>query len=340
MPVARLMEKVPLGPILLLRREAQDFDNTRSFIDTVYRYSREDLIRILQITPRQLLAWEKAGLLAVAESYNFFDLLQVKKVRDLCARRVRPIEIRQSLAAMQQQAAGMEHPLLEANASTSGRHRVAFRHEGRLLEPIAGQFMFDFSPGEKVIASVPVTRSSAATQQPAGADIAELFARGVALEDDPRSQVQAIAAYERVLQLDPEHAAAHINLGTLYYNRQDYRAAEDHYREALRIDSRYALAHFDLGNVLDETGRITDAVESYLTALRLAPTYADAHYNLALAYEKMREPRKALKHWQAYVKLDATGPWSTHARTQIKRILKTDILKLVVGGSASLPTEG
>ena len=334
-----LMEKVPLGPIFLLRREAQDFDNTGSLIETVYRYSREDLIRILQVSQRQLLAWEKAGLLGSAESYNFFDLLQVKKVRDLCARHVRPIEIRQSLAAMQQQAAGMENPLLEANASTSGRHRVAFRHEGRLLEPIAGQFMFDFSPGEKVIASVPATRSSAVPQEPAGADVAELFARGVALEDDPRSQLQAIAAYERVLQLDPEHAAAHINLGTLYYNRQDYRAAEEHYREALRIDPRYALAHFDLGNVLDETGRITDAVESYLTALRLAPTYADAHYNLALAYEKMREPRKALKHWQSYVKLDATGPWATHARTQIKRILKTDPLRLVVGGNAPLQIE-
>jgi tetratricopeptide (TPR) repeat protein len=71
-----------------------------------------------------------------------------------------------------------------------------------------------------------------------------------------------------------------------------------------------------------------------LAALQLAPTYADAHYNLALAYEKMRESRKALKHWQAYVKLDGTGPWSAHARTQIKRILKSDPLKLVHGANS------
>jgi len=293
------------------------------------------LIRILRLSARQLVAWEKAGLLRSAESYTFFDLLQVKKVRDLCARRVRPVEIRESLVAMQKQAAGMENPLLEASALTSGRHRVAFRHEGRLLEPIAGQFMLDFSGEQKVVASVPVTKSLPLPEEPASGDVAELFARGVALEEDPRNQLQAIAAYEGVLELDPEHAAAHINLGTLYYNRQDYRAAEQHYREALRIDSRYALAHFDLGNVLDETGRVADAVQSYLTALQLAPTYADAHYNLALAYEKMREPRKALKHWQAYVKLDATGPWSSHARTQIKRILKSDPLKLVFGGQAT-----
>jgi tetratricopeptide (TPR) repeat protein len=305
----------------------------------VYRYARQDLIRILHISAHQLVAWEKSGLVTAAESYTFFDLLQVKKVRDLCARRVRPAEIRESIAAMQKQANGMENPLLEASADISSRHRVAFRHAGRLLEPIAGQFMFDFSPDEKVVASVPVTRNLAAPvpTEPGAANVAELFSRGVTLEEDPRNQLQAIATYERVLELDPQHAAAHINLGTLYYNRQDYNAAEDHYRRALAIDPRYALAHFDLGNVLDETGRVPEAIQTYLTALQLAPTYADAHYNLSLAYEKIKEPRKALKHWQAYVKLDSTGPWSSHARTQIKRILRTDSLKLVHGGTA--PTQ-
>src|SRR5260370_40334385 len=95
------------------------------------------------------------------------------------------------------------------------------------------------------------------------------------------------------------------------------------------MDPRYALAHFDLGNVLDETGRVAEAIQTYIAALQLAPTYADAHYNLALAYEKVKEPRKALKQWQAYVKLDSTGPWSVHAGNQIKRILKTDSLKMV-----------
>jgi tetratricopeptide (TPR) repeat protein len=303
----------------------------------VYRYTREDVARILRVNARQLAAWERAGLLSPAESYTFFDLLQVKKVRDLCATHVRPVEIRESVVAMQRQAAGMENPLLEASAFSSGRHRVAFRHEGRLLEPIAGQFMFDFSPGEKVIASVPVARISAAPipEEQVASDVATLFSRGVALEEDPRNHAQAIAVYEHVLQLDPKHAAANINLGTLYYNRQDYLAAEEHYRRAIEIDARYALAHFDLGNVLDETGRVGEAIQTYLTALQLAPTYADAHYNLALAYEKTKEPRKALKHWQAYVKLDSTGPWSTHARTQIKRILKADSLKLVHGGNAA-----
>ena len=128
------------------------------------RYSRSDLLRILRLLPRQLASWEKAELVAPAESYSFFDLLQVKKVRDLCARKVRPAVIRQSLQAMQKQAAGMENPLLEAGSFTTG-HRVAFRHQGRVLEPIAGQFMFDFSTQDKVVSSTPLA-TLAATASP------------------------------------------------------------------------------------------------------------------------------------------------------------------------------
>jgi tetratricopeptide (TPR) repeat protein len=95
------------------------------------------------------------------------------------------------------------------------------------------------------------------------------------------------------------------------------------------VDPRYALAYFDLGNVLDETGRLGDGIRAYQSAVSLAPTYADAHYNLALAFEKARQPRKALRHWQAYVKLDTTGPWAIHARNQIKKILAADELKVV-----------
>jgi tetratricopeptide (TPR) repeat protein len=289
-------------------------------------YSRADLIRILHITARQLANWERAGLVTSVPSYSFSDLLEIKKVRDLCAMSVRPNVIRQSLDAMRKQSAGVEKPLLEAGTWSTSKHRVAFRHEGKLLEPIAGQFLMDFSEREKVVTSTPVPRSE---PTPRENEVASWFARGIALEEDPNTQADAIAAYQRVLDLSPAHAAAHINLGTLYYNRQEFGLAERHYRAAIEADPRYALAYFDLGNVLDETGRVHDAVQTYKTALQLAPTYADAHYNLALAYEKVREPRKALKHWQAYVKLDTSGPWSVHARSQIKRILQADGLKIV-----------
>jgi tetratricopeptide (TPR) repeat protein len=289
-------------------------------------YSRVDFFRILRLTARQLASWERAGLIVASKSYSFADLLKIKKVRDLCAMKVRPAVIRESLEAMQKQAAGMGNPLVEAGASSTSKHRVAFRHQGRLLEPIAGQFVMDFSGRENVVTSTPIPTPEPAPRED---EAAGWFARGVALEEDPATQTEALAAYQKVLEFQPAHAAAHINLGTLYYNRQDFALAEKHYRAALQSDPRYALAYFDLGNVLDETGRVQEGIRTYKMAVQLAPTYADAHYNLALAYEKVREPRKALKHWQAYIKLDTTGPWSVHARNQIQRILQADTLKLV-----------
>jgi tetratricopeptide (TPR) repeat protein len=277
-------------------------------------------VRILRITGRQLVRWEKAGLFPVAESYSFFDLLQLKKLRDLRAKKVRPAVIRESLAAMQKQVAGMENPLLEAG-TFSARSRVVFRHRGHAVEPVAGQYIMDFEPPRLLSAKVRTMRSPETA--------AELFAKGVALEEDPGTQLEAIQMYMATLELDPQYAAAYINLGTIYYNRRDYHKAEQYYRNAVEVDPRYALAYFDLGNVLDETGRLSDAVQTYQSALALAPTYADAHYNLALAFEKLHQPRKALEHWRAYLRLDQSGPWAVHARHQVQKILAGDPLRVV-----------
>ena len=285
------------------------------------RYHREDVLRILRITARQLAGWEKAGLFPIKDAYSFFDLLQIKKLRDLRAKRVRPAVIRDSLRAMQQQVAGMENPLLEAG-TFANRSRVVFRHQGAAVEPIAGQFVMDFT--EREVVEQPNIRAFRAAET-----ASDFFNRGVALEEDPKTQDEAIDSYKKCVDLDPRHAAAYINLGTLYYNRHDYVLAERYYRKAVEVDPRYALAYFDLGNVLDETGRLPDAIQAYESALVLAPTYADAHYNLALAYEKAREPRKALRHWQAYARLDSMGPWAIHARNQIKKILAGETLKVV-----------
>jgi tetratricopeptide (TPR) repeat protein len=285
------------------------------------RFCRADVLRILHITPKQLAGWQRAGLVTISDQFSFFDLVQLQKVRDLRAKRVSSAVIRESLTAMQKQVAGMENPLLEASAFNIGS-RVAFRHDGRSVEPVAGQYVLEYEPvGAVVSAKVrPISQSES---------VADLFARGVTLEEHPSTHDEAIAVYLKVLGFEPNHAAAHINLGTLYYNRQDFVAAEKHYRLATDADSRYALAYFDLGNVLDETERLEEAIAAYRTAIQLAPTYADAHYNLAIAYERQRQPRRALEHWKAYTRLDRLGPWSVHARNQIARILDGDKLKMV-----------
>jgi tetratricopeptide (TPR) repeat protein len=158
-------------------------------------------------------------------------------------------------------------------------------------------------------------------------DTRAMFKRAIGLEDT--APEQAFLVYSALLQAEPDHVAANVNIGTIYYNRGDMAKAEYHYRLAVALDSNYALPLFDLGNVLDEKGDVPGAIAMYERAVQIAPTYADAHYNLALAYERHIEPNKALPHWRAYVKLDPVGEWSEYARVQMKRISKHSRLELV-----------
>lgn len=220
-----------------------------------------------------------------------------------------------------QKASGIANPLLEAGAERDGS-RIAFRYLGTLVDPIKGQMLFDFEHGSGVARD----DGERFMQSPEAEPVT--FLEAVQMEEAGRLD-EAVETYEEILKQNPQHAPSAINLGTIYYHRHDFVRAEALYRSATVADPNYALAFFDLGNVLDELRRMPEAIEAYQTAIRLAPKYADAHYNLALAYERQGDRRSALQHWMAYARLDTTGPWHSHARVQIKKILDRERLKIV-----------
>jgi tetratricopeptide (TPR) repeat protein len=290
----------------------------------VTRYSRQDVLRILRIRANQLGAWERFGLIACRDSYGFREMVQLRKLRDLRATRLSAASIRASIEAMQA-VSGMTNPLLETGVVRSGS-RLAFRLRGAMVDPVARQFVFDFgSQNPERLAEV---GDAAGNQAARAARIASLFMAAVRQEERGDAN-EAIAIYENILALDEDHAPASINLGTIYYNQRQFARAEKLYRQATLADPNYALAFFDFGNVLDELQRLPEAIEAYSQAIRLVPGYADAHYNLALAYERTSNHRRALHHWNCYLKLDPIGPWASHARNQARKILAREKLSIV-----------
>lgn len=302
----------------------------------VSRYSREDVLRILRLPARQLAAWERAGLVASPQEYTFDALVQLRKLRDLAATRISVKSIRRSVDAMQK-VAGMANPLLESVAVHT-RSGLKFRQWGALVDPVSGQMAFDFELAPS--AGMTVVRAYGQTPPWLANEVQEMFLRAVRLEESADTVAEAKTLYLRVLEMQPDHAPAAINLGTIRYNERDYAAAEALYRCATESDPEYALAFFDLGNVLDEQQRLQEAIAAYERALELVPQYADAHYNLALAYERSHEPRRALKHWTAYVQLDPTGPWASHARNQSRKILGNERLAIVCRHGRTLKVAG
>ena len=287
------------------------------------RYSRQDVLRILHLRARQLSAWEKAGLVTAAEQYTFEDLAQLRAVHKLRSTRITARNIRESVEAMRK-CVGMANPLVETTAVGRGS-RLSFRLSGALVDPVTRQLAFDFEAVPERHLSVVRSAAQEATQ----ADVQEMFQRAVQLEENPATLPDAAGLYREILELRPNYAAAAINLGTIHYNLREHNQAEQLYRRATEADPDYALAFFDLGNVLDELKRLPEAIAAYERAIHLVPQYADAHYNLALALERQGHRRRALRHWLEYVRLDPVGPWAAHAKTQAKKILAGERLRIV-----------
>ena len=298
-------------------------------------YSRQDVLRILLISARQLQGWERAGLIPQQQIYTFQDLGQLRTLRILREDDIPAASIRHSILAMKA-VAGMANPLLEACLVRTGT-RLAFRHHGAMVDPIRRQLLFDFERLDKA-GQRPVTSQPAPLRNPVAEPnaIQERFLAAVQAEE-AGEKPRAIALYEEILDLDPDYAPASINLGTLHFHLRQYAQAEAFYRRATISDPGYVLAYFDLGNVLDELERPDESIAAYCKAVALAPRYADAHYNLALAYERKGMHRPALRHWQAYVRLDNRGPWADHARGQIRKHLSREKLSIASRADRFIP---
>ena len=143
-----------------------------------------------------------------------------------------------------------------------------------------------------------------------------------------RGQVdEAIAHYQKALEIKPDYAEAHNNLGNALAGRGQVDEAIAHYRKALEIKPDYAEAHNNLGLrpgrprtgrrghrplpegpgnqarlrrgplqprhcVLAGRGQVDEAIAHYQKALEIKPDYAEAHYNLGTRPGRPRTGRR------------------------------------------------
>ena len=94
----------------------------------------------------------------------------------------------------------------------------------------------------------------------------------------------AVASFKNALAIDPQHVAAHLNLGITLSDQGDLVDAVASYKRALAIDPQHAAGvHFNLGIALCNQGDLAGAVASYTRALTIDPQHVDAHGNLGNA---------------------------------------------------------
>ena len=154
---------------------------------------------------------------------------------------------------------------------------------------------------------------------------------GLALAD--RGQIdEAIAHYQKALEIKPDYAEAHNNLGLALAGRGRIDEAIAHYQKALEIKPDHAEAHNNLGialagcgrideaivafpegpgdqarlrrgpqqprHCLGRRGRIDEAIAHFQKALEIRPDYAEAHANLGAALAGRGRMDEAIEHWR------------------------------------------
>ena len=91
---------------------------------------------------------------------------------------------------------------------------------------------------------------------------------------------EAVFSGKKTVELNPDDADAHSNLGNTFQDLGRFKEAEASYAQAIALKPDYAEAHYNLGNTLKELGKFDEAEASYTKAIALKPDLAEAHSNL------------------------------------------------------------
>jgi tetratricopeptide (TPR) repeat protein len=259
-------------------------------------YTVREVSAMLGLSAAQIRSFAHGGVLRPERGpkgelrFGFHDLVILRTAGELSAAHVPQRKVRRVLERLREQLP--EGRSLSGMRIAADGDRVIVSDGAAVWNPESGQVLFDFSVDE-VAAATSIT--------PPAVEAEELYA--VACEIESSSPEQAREVYQRLLQLDPDHADGHVNLGRLLHEDGAPAAAEQHYRRALEIDPEHETAAFNLGVALEDLGRFRGALQAYEHALEIDPQNADAHFNLAGLYERKGEKAAAVRHLKMYRKL-------------------------------------
>jgi tetratricopeptide (TPR) repeat protein len=126
------------------------------------------------------------------------------------------------------------------------------------------------------------------------ADIDALHHRATNLARQGRFE-ESLPLYREVVQLKPDHAEAHNNLGIALGRMGRFDEAAAAHRDALRCRPDYPEAFNNLGIALARQGNAEEALPSFDEALRLRVDYPEAHNNRGNALRALGKTDEALE---------------------------------------------
>jgi tetratricopeptide (TPR) repeat protein len=144
------------------------------------------------------------------------------------------------------------------------------------------------------------------------------FGRGVVYEELGREEA-ALADYNQAIELDAAYTLAYFNRGRLYANLGKLDAALADYNQTIKLDPNLTPAYLNRGIVYDSQGNGEAALADFNQALVLDPTYTLAYNNRGSLYYQRNETSAALADFSKAIDLDPTDALAYFNRGVIRQ---------------------
>lgn len=128
----------------------------------------------------------------------------------------------------------------------------------------------------------------------------------------------ALESYGRSLTLDPKQSHIRLQQGTVLRAKGALDQAEDAFKEALRLKRYQAEAQCRLGNLLLSQVRLDEAALAFEKALEARPGFSTAYYGLARAQRALGDDAAARKQLEAAL---AADPGCYRAKALLARLM-------------------
>jgi tetratricopeptide (TPR) repeat protein len=115
---------------------------------------------------------------------------------------------------------------------------------------------------------------------------------------------EAIAAWEKVLELDPTMVNAYEKLGMAYYTQGRFDKAIEIYRKESELNPNNPKVYFNMGVVYRMNEQFDDAIKMQKKAISLEPKFASAFNELGLTFCKQRKLDEAIQAHKKALELD------------------------------------
>ena len=132
---------------------------------------------------------------------------------------------------------------------------------------------------------------------------------------------EALKAYSRVIDLDPNDAAAYNNRGVAYHRKGKLDLAVKDYNIAIKLNPDDANAYSNRSNVYREMGEFNRAIDDANTAIKLNPNFTEAYSNRGAAYGAKGDFDLAIKDCSKAIELNpnCTEAYSNRGNAYLKK---------------------